>query len=377
MAKSNGALSEAFLEEVMSSAVYSRFVSPQVHVVKGDAVSATLMFANDDSAISGSGSGSSFEVDIVKVQNDKPTVVAKETDDVSKMDIEEAGKSKENELSINNVESKETNSVRKGEEQMGGASDGKETSKQGVSEVEKRTDFISGGGKAPPTTTSSMATPTSISPMPTTPTSTMSLTSTNSSVAAFPVHMPAPEAKSPPTSGHKSPPTSPVIAVFQNMTYVPYISNNHLYLYPVSPHSLVGHTPSQQGSSHMQFMTTPPGLNAQQFHQQELPLNNQKAGNKFKTPRRRRKRAKSPPIPQQPHPSLSTPASQVSPPSLPSPVTHQRNSEDAVATSLCLRRKGEGLPVNPFTLTYTVTSSAGHSWSTNSLEGEGTLIMCI
>lgn len=291
------------------------------------------------------------------------------------MDVEEDGKSderssegralmkKEDEISINNIE-KQT--VSKGEEQMGGAS-------TGVSEVEKRTDFNSGDVKTPPTTRSSEATPTSVSPMPTTPTSTMSFTSTNSSIAALPVHVPAPEAKSPPTSGHRSPPTSPVIAVFQNMTYVPYISNNHLYLYPVSPHSLVGHAPSQQSHSHMQFMTTPPGLNMpQSHHQQELPLN-QKSVNKFKTPRRRRKRAKSPPIPQQPHPPmLATPSSQASPPS---PVTHQRNSEDAVATSLCLQRKGEGLPVNPFTLTYTVTSSAGHSWSTNSLEGKGTLVM--
>ena len=371
MAKSNGALPEAFLEEIASSAVFSSFISPQVHVVKDDAVSATLMFANVDSAETGS--GSSFEVDIVKVQNDKPTVVAKEVDDVMKMDLEEAGESeekssedralsmkKEDEVCIN------SQTVSKGEELVGGAS-------TGVNEIEKRTDFSSGDVTTPPTTGSCTATPTSVSPMPTTPTSTMSFTSTNSSVAALPMHVPASEAKSPPTSGHRSPPTSPVIAVFQNMTYVPYISNNHLYLYPVSPHSLVGHTPSQQSHSHMQFMTTPPGLNMpQSYHQQELPLN-QRPVNKFKTPRRRRKRAKSPPIPQQPHPPmLATPSSQAS---LTSPVTHQRNSEDAVAMSLCLQRKGEGLPVNPFTLTYTVTSSAGHSWSTNSLEGEGTLLV--
>ena len=151
-----------------------------------------------------------------------------------------------------------------------------------------------------------------------------------------------------------------------------------LPLYPVSPHSFMDHTPSQPSPSHMQFMATPPGLNMPQSPQQqqnEFPLN-KKSLNKFKTPRRRRKQPKSLPTPQQPHPLVATPASQASqasPCSPASPVPHQRSSEDAMAKSLCLRRKGEGLPVNPFTLIYTVTSSAGHSWSTNSLKGERTL----
>ena len=417
VAKSNGALPEAFLEQkIVNPAVFSRFISPQVHVVKGDAVSATLMFANDDSVIAGGGRAS-YEVDIVRVQNDKPTVVAKETNSMTKMEVEEAGNSeekstegkallerKENEISVNSMESMETETVNKGEGQMGGVNVGQEikedvtnSSKEskGVNELEngdKRTDGESlslnstANGNTPPTTGSSMTTPTSTSPKPTTPTSMTSFVSTNSSIAAFPLTVPIPKGKSPPTSGHRSPPTSPMITVFQNMAYVPYISNNHLYLYPVSPHSLVGHAPSssQQTPAHMQFMTTPPGLNVSQSlcQQQELLPHNQKSANKSKTPRRRRKQQpKSSSTPQQQsHPLVATPASQASPGSplrssvkgqrSPSPVKGQKNSEDAVAKSLCLQRKGEGLPMNPFTLTYTVTSSAGHSWSTNSLEGE-------
>ena len=390
MSKSNGALSESFLKEVMNPAVFSSFISPQVHVVKGDAVTATLMFTNDASSIPSSGS---YEVDIVKIQNNQLSVT-KETDSVAKekMDIEGAVTSdrqgeisptedqsttkNESEISVGNEKNdaaKEVITVNEGEEHVGGAKptegeitdssrDTKETTNSAKS-TERNLSSLDGQQ-----TPESKTTPTPTSPKPTTPTSTVSVTSSNSSIPAFSF---GPKPKSPPTSGPRSPPTSPVIAVFQNMTYVPYISNNHLYLYPVSPHSLMGHTPSQQSPSHMQFVTTPPGLNmplSPQQQRNELPLN-QKSVNKFKTPRRRRKQPKSPPTtPQQPHPLMVKPASQASPGS---PVTHQRSSEDAVAKSLCLRRKGEGLPVNPFTLTFTVTSSAGHSWSTNSLEGEG------
>ena len=402
MAKSNGALSESFLEEVTNPAVFSSFISPQIHVVKGDAVTATLMFANDGSATPSSGS---YEVDIVKIQNNQLSVT-KETDSVAteKMDVEAAvtsGEQKEkspaeDELSTKNVSeisvlskesdlAKEVRTVSEGEGKMGGAnatllitkevttcSNSNEEPKGGheIENSSKRTESeCEPEGQKTPPTIGSKTTPTPTSPKPTTPTSMVSLTNSN------PTFSPGPKATSPPTSGPRSPPTSPVIAVFQNMTYVPYISNNHLYLYPVSPHSLIGHTPSQQSPSHMQFVTAPPGLNmpqSPQHQRNEFPLN-QKSVNKVKTPRRRRKQPKSSSTtPQQPHSLVTAPASQAPPES---PVTHQRSSEDAVAKSLCLQRKGEGLPINPFSLTYTVTSSAGHSWSTNSLEGERTLMV--
>ena len=404
-AEPNGALSQSLVEEMITPAIFRSFIAPQVHTVKGDAVTATLMFANDDSALPNS---NSYEVDIVRVQND-PLSVTKETKGVAmetNLDNEEAITSskqeekssaedltltkKGSEISVGEKESdsaEEARTVNEGEGQVGGVNvaqviekvvanisnfskqlKGEALSRDRKEDDTNRTQSDSTGsteGKKT-TPTSSKTTPTPTSPKPTTPTSTMSFANTNS-IASF---LPSNKAKSPPTSA-QSPPTSPAIAVFQNMTYVPYISNNHLYLYPVSPNSLMGHTPSQQSPSHLQLLTTPPGVNLPQSPQQRNEFPGQKAANRVKVPRRRRKPPKSPPT--RPHPLVAAPASQAStasPASPASPITRHESSEDAVAKSLCLRRKGEGLPVDPFTLTYTVTSSAGHSWTTNSLEGE-------
>ena len=175
-------------------------------------------------------------------------------------------------------------------------------------------------------------------------------------------------AQSPPTiaqtSPIQSPPLSPSLAVYQNMTYVPCISNNYLYLYPVATSSLVDHTPLAQNPTHLQVLATPPGnmmqpLQSSRSSQKKNKFPNKKGVNRFKIPKCRR-----------------TPKSHGSTPPKPRPlaasrVTHGVSSEEAVAKSLCLRRKEAGLPTNPFCLTYTVTSSAGHSWAANSLEGKG------
>ena len=211
-------------------------------------------------------------------------------------------------------------------------------------------------------TVSQMTTPTPTSPVPSSatpmPTSPKSTTTTVNSTAAGLLPM------------GETPPTSTPITMFQNnMTYVPFISNNHLYLYPVTADFLAGHTSPPQKSTHRPVVTTPtiPADKTQRIpqSQQQNQFPNPRAINRFKIPKRRRK-PKSLPS-QHPHPLVASPASPVSPSSQ---VRQGVSSEDAVAKSLCLHRQRAGLPVNPFTLTYTITSSSGHLWTTNNLEGE-------
>ena len=431
----------------------------------GDAVSATLLFANADSSLFNS---NPYEVDIVKIHNNqlpvakKPGTVTKETDatametgvttmetsvtametDVtvvetgalkegaggdgqnstesetrkcsaddaaSKEAIEERekessfrreeegvkcelekeastgkeSKSRDNE-EIKEVEVKEEGENLSGhtaqEEGTAGSCDTKEEgTKPSVGEVAGNSEVIGSSSETvqikesqhlatpSPTTPGDVTT----SPLPTTPISTMNIVN-----SAFTQSLPAiaqspPILVSPPTGAH-SPPTSPLITVFQNMTYVPYISNNHLYLYPVATDSLPDHTHSHTHQSHSHLpvvampINTPTSQHRSPWQQNEFP--NSKIINRCKVPKRRRRKPKSP----------SGPASQqnksrplvTSPPSKASRVSWDPSSEDAMEQSLCLRRKEAGLPTNPFSLTYTVTSTSGRSWTTNSLEGE-------
>ena len=406
-AGSNGSLT------VTPSSTFDDGAPPTVcRIVNESAVTATLLFANADTALF---SSSQYEADICRVQNEPVSDGRKESlaggggeegggerqdDKIVSAAREGGGREGELEDKAEDSSSVETKGVKESEKET---SEGERERSHGVlvemkgdpqrltamATVEDGCSNDRGEGIAPEgshlvqgedrsqvspavTThtankadhvTSATHTPSSTSPshvtvsnpMPTTPTSTTKTDNSSMSVV-----------QSPPTT--QSPPTSPFIAVYQNMTYVPYISNNHLYLYPVSPDVLGDHTPSPTHSPNKTTPTSTTKTKPQQ-HNCLLPrqLNeypNQKAINKFKIPKRRRK-LNSPPTSQQPRPLAPPP--QASPPSQ---VTCITGSEDVVVRSQCLRRWEAGLPTNPFSLTYTVTTSAGHSWTTDKLEGK-------
>ena len=60
------------------------------------------------------------------------------------------------------------------------------------------------------------------------------------------------------------------------------------------------------------------------------------------------------------------------PPSSPSSalLLSSQDSSDAVQRSCCVRRFHAGLPSNPHSLTFTLSTSQGEQWSSNNLEGQ-------
>ena len=56
-----------------------------------------------------------------------------------------------------------------------------------------------------------------------------------------------------------------------------------------------------------------------------------------------------------------------------SPLPSQ-DSSDAVQRSCCLRRFHAGLPSNPHSLTFTLSTSQGEQWSSNNLEGQRSMM---
>ena len=398
--------------------------SSDVRVVGDDAVTATLLFANADSALLNS---NSYEVDIVKVNNDqlsvaKEDVVVMETDAATDTVTVTSDKNVSKEVSFSEggvasvevvkaetrensgVVSEEKKEERKGDGEENGSStvgdkvgadgeellkvvggEGSERDKETVGEAkvfkENERERTQNEGSVAMELESSVTTPTTMttpisaslaqvtyptfvqvaSPVQTTPTSAMNIINSTPAGGLLPlVQSPPTISQSPPIV--KSPPTSPSV-LYQNMTYVPYISNNHLYLYPVAANSLVDHTYAlpHQSHAHLQDITTPTSDRKQKRSYRSPRQQNESSNTKGIKMSKRRRAPKSPPSLSsgKPHPLLKSPTSQ------------NVSSEDAVAQSLCLRRKGAGLPTNPFCLTYTVTSSSGHSWTTDKLEGEG------
>lgn len=59
---------------------------------------------------------------------------------------------------------------------------------------------------------------------------------------------------------------------------------------------------------------------------------------------------------------------------LSSPLPSQ-DSSDAVQQSCCMRRFHAGLPSNPHSLTFTLSTSQGEEWSSNNLEGQGSMFV--
>ena len=51
------------------------------------------------------------------------------------------------------------------------------------------------------------------------------------------------------------------------------------------------------------------------------------------------------------------------------------DSSDAVQRSCCVRRFHAGLPSNPHSLTFTLSTSQGEQWSSNNLEGQRSMML--
>ena len=199
---------------------------------------------------------------------------------------------------------------------------------------------------------------------------------------------------------HRTPPTnglngSPVAvgngSSSTQMTFAPFINNNHIYVYMKTDQSDAAQKGNSKSPSPVKFEvpspSPPPPLTPSHPHRNHLmsPSNhfpNMDAIRSFRIPKKRHEALSTPPPPSppsQPHfqvlhtsPPPSQPHFQVLHSSLSPPPSRPHNapSEEAVSNSVCVRRQQADLATTPYALTFTLSSSDGHSWTDSSLEGE-------
>ena len=151
-------------------------------------------------------------------------------------------------------------------------------------------------------------------------------------------------------------PTISTNCVLANMTFVPVFKDSKLILYPAPPPDKP-HVSNGPNTDALELLNC---LSPNNAHLRN-PFPNSKAITSFKIPKKRLS------LSQTTTPTICNEPSVVA---IATPVHCAKPSEDVVSNSVVLQRINAGLHGNPYSMTFTLTSADGHSWSDNKLEGE-------